>query len=217
MTRRYGLLAAAAILAGCKRPGPGSSTVTTVPGAGDPRPIRSAVAAPTDEIEFSYALEIPDANGNPLTVQDTFKFRSGERFRFLWKANFPAYLYVFNRAPRSTSYDRLVPGADEAPMIGASSETAAPIPKSSPGWLRFDKVPGDEQMVLVVSRAAVPVLESQTRRYSVEEFDRILIALERSRRARSLRRFDEGHWHKYVAAGPNAQLAAISRLPLNHE
>jgi hypothetical protein len=150
-------------------------------------------------------------------VQDTFKFRTGERFRLQWKANFAAFLYVFNRGPKSANYVRLFPALEQASMVGASLDAPARIPKGATDWMRFDKVPGDEQMILIVSRAQVPALEQAHTVYSAEQFDRILIALERSRRPRSFRRFDEGHWHKCIAAGSVTDLAIVNRLPLYHE
>jgi hypothetical protein len=215
MTRRHQLLAAAGLLAAaCNKPIPANPEAKGL--TGPTQPVRPNAAAPKDEIEFAYALEIPDKNELPLTVQDTFKFRTGERFRLQWTANFAAHIYIFNRGPKSNHYARLYPALQQDSLIGATAEPAR-IPRGQSDWLRFDKTPGDEQMILIASRATVPALERDTPRYTVEEFDRILIALERSRRPRSLRRFDDGHWHRCIAAGPLADLAVVNRLPLYHE
>lgn len=215
MTRRDAALLAAALLSGCRRPAEPAAGGRD-PVSGDPvQPIRAGGVTPKDEVQFAYALEIPDANGLTVTVRDTFRFRSGERFRLRWTADFPAHVYLFNRAPGSSSYVRLTPAPGEASLVGASIDEPARIPRNTAEWLRLDRTPGDEVLVLVVSRASVPSLERQPTAYGAGEFDRILTALERNRRARSLRFFDEGHWHKCVAAGPT-DLAVISRLPLYH-
>lgn len=197
--------------------GPKPAPAPEAKGIADPsQPVRTAAAPPKDEVEFSYALEIPDKNDLPITVQDTFKFRSGERFRVQWKANFAAYLYIFNRGPKTNYYTRLFPAFEQASLVGATDNPAR-IPKGASDWMRFDKTPGDEQMILIAARGPVTVLERTTARYTVDEFDRILIALERSRRPRSLRRFDDGHWHRVTAAGSQADLAIVNRLPLYHD
>jgi hypothetical protein len=204
----------AMLVAGCTactpKPNPAAQAATKEGIAPTPK------EAPAREMTMAWALEIPNEKGDPITVQDSFHFHSGEHLRLQWRADFAAYLYLFNRGPKANSYQRLYPSSSEASFVGASPDNPVRIPKGADSF-RLDTDPGDEQLILVASPKPIRNFDEHAEKWTVEAFDRELISLERTRRARSMRLFEDGNWHKVIAASPREDVAIISRVPLYHE
>ena len=57
----------------------------------------------------AYAIEL-QVSGNPVPVREDRKFRSGDLFRFVFRPEFDAHVYMVARGPRQANYTVLYPG-----------------------------------------------------------------------------------------------------------
>src|SRR3981081_2819739 len=98
MNRRSLILLPAVALAGCKLIGSKSD-----------KEDKDAKAQPVDrseELQIAYAIEV-EADSKPKRVKEDETFRSGDGFRFIFKPDFKAYVYVLNRGPHEKAYEIL--------------------------------------------------------------------------------------------------------------
>lgn len=182
---------------------------TTVPPAPE-RPAESAIA---------YAIQIQGSNEaatDPAFVGEDRKFASGDRLRFVFRPEFDAHLYLVNRGPRQSVYQVLFPSERIALHNPIPSGQKLSIPDAS-GWLRLDAEPGDENLILVASTAAIPEFDGLGPTVDRDDYESRLAQVERRSRPRSSRRFEDGDWVKLFAARGKENLAIVLRIPLLHE
>jgi len=102
-------------------------------------------------IGVSYFIRLKNSDGSTQDVLTSRKFKSGERFQLGVKVNSPTYIYVLNEGPNgkvSLIYPQ--PGTDN--FVNAMGTVFLP----SKGSFQFDNEPGSEQLLVYVSKTAVP-------------------------------------------------------------
>ena len=190
----------AALLTGCARK---EET------AGPPAVDKSA------ESEIDYGIELDDS-GNTLRVKEDRAFHSGDRFRFLFRPGFDAYVYLFNRGPGQTSYQALFPNPRIPVRNPIPSGKSVTVPDADAGWLRMDQRKGEENLVLIASVAVLDEMQPTDGAIGRDEFESRLAQVERRCRPTSSRRFEDKDWVKLFAAREKGDLAIVQRLPLLH-
>jgi len=202
MNRRYFFtsISAGAVLSACTRS----------PESGGPPAVDKS-----GESEIAYAIELDDS-GNPIRVKEDRAFHSGDRFRFILRPGFDAYVYLFNRGPGQTEFQKLYPSPriPQHNPIPAGKEVVVPDPDT--GWLRMDKSKGEENLVLIASVAALDEMQAPDSTIGRDEFESRLAKVERRYRPSSSRRFEDKDWVKLFAAREKGDLAIVQRLPLLH-
>jgi class 3 adenylate cyclase len=115
---------------------------------------------------FSYSVMVQRyQNGkpyrDPFVLPGEMIFEQDYHIRLMIDSPQPAYLYVLNEGPVSAqgapSYNILFPGRDDPGRITPGQSVQ--IPGGKDDWFVFDAQEGVEQLWLVWSSAAVPVLE----------------------------------------------------------
>ena len=168
------------------------------------------------EITMAYAIELGEEGGTRKVGED-FRFRSGDRFRLLFRPGFSAYLYIFNQGRGEERYTVLFPNPHDELInpIRANSEVA--IPGQEDVWMRLDEQSGDEELIVVASTIALPSLEFRADEVDGEEFEKNLAQVERQFKPESSRRLEDENWVKLFAGGSQKEMAVVVRLFLRHE
>jgi hypothetical protein len=206
MNRRSLILLPAVALAGCK-------LISKTEKAD-----KDAKAQPVDrseELQIAYAIEV-ETDGKPKRVREDETFRSGDGFRFIFKPDFKAYVYVLNRGPHEKAYQILFPNSKISidNPIEPKKEVAIPGGET---WLRMDNRKGDEDLVLIASNVQLPDFNTTEKTIDRDTFDERIAHVERRYRPKSSRRFGDGDWVKVFAAGAKQDVAMVLRVPLRHE
>ena len=175
--------------------------------SGDP-----ALPSEADGLRFRYGLELRDRDGVRRVAED-FPFRSGDQFRFALTAEFPAYVYLFNRGAGERSYTQLSPAASNQPLP-RGVEVRWPQEGS---WYRMDQEAGIEQVVLVVATRRIAGLPPGRRDLRASAFEQHIGDLERTYRPAGLRRNRVGDAVELVAESVAEETLLVMRIPLSHE
>lgn len=199
-------IAAAAVL-GWVACGPSEPGIDGFPGPG--------AAA---EYSFEYGVELEDerADGGMRPVGRDFRFRSGDGFRFAFRADFDAYVYMFNRSDGAETYAALVPGARSRvnnPILAGDSV----LLPGEPQWLRFDRERGWEHFVMVVSLTPQAAFEAVGASIRRDEFERVLARIESLQAPASRSSVTEDDWTREFFSAGAQDMAVAVRLPLAHD
>lgn len=172
----------------------------------------------TEENSFEYGLVLEDerGEGGMRSVGRDFRFRSGDGFRFEFRADFDAHVYLFNRAERAADYVALVPGPATRVANPIYAGEAVHLP-GAPEWLRFDRQPGLEHFVMVVSTAPQADFESAGSSIDRDSFERSLARIERLQTPASRSSVTEADKTREFFAASARDVALVVRLPLEHD
>ena len=177
------------------------------------------------ESELAYAIEVRTDGGadapNTGMVREDRRFRSGDKFRLIFRPEFAAHVWVVARGPRQSTYQVLFPSERASLKNPIAAGEKVTVPDEDSGWMRMDNQPGEENLVVVASTATLTEFAGMGSTVEREDFEARLAEVERRHRPSSSRRFEDGEWVKLFAArGSGAkgeQLAIVVRLPLLHE
>jgi hypothetical protein len=200
--------------AGCKsKPTEvGDTRKGTAPPAGSTPP--PAKIAAGNEKQLAFAIELK-GDGSPTRVKEDYDFHSGDRFRFVIKPGFSAYVYMLNRGTGESKYSVLFPLSREVSQNPIRPDAEQPVPGDSASWMKMNSSPGEEDFVLIVSM--VPLHEFTDKpTLSVDDCERALAMVDREYHPASSRRFEDHEWVRLFAADPGHDLAMILRIPLKH-
>lgn len=172
----------------------------------------------TEENSFEYGLVLEDerGEGGMRPVGRDFRFRSGDGFRFAFRADFDAHVYLFNRAERAADYVALVPGPATRVANPIYAGEAVHLP-GAPEWLRFDRQPGWEHFVMVVSTAPQADFEPDGNSIDRDAFERSLARIERLQTPASRSSVTEADKTREFFAASAREVALVVRLPLEHD
>jgi hypothetical protein len=95
---------------------------------------------------LKFRVEL-DRAGQPEAVPATYRFRSGDRFRFSFELNSSRYIYIVDRSGEGNSQLLWPPANGNALVAGRTAQTI-PGPKQ---FFEFDANPGMEKISLLVS------------------------------------------------------------------
>jgi hypothetical protein len=190
----------------------GDTRKGTAPPAGSTPP--PAKLGATNEKQVTYAIELK-GDGVPMRVREDHDFRSGDRFRFIIKPGFSAYVYMLNRGTGESKYTILFPLSKEVSQNPIRPDTEQPVPGDSASWMKMNSSPGEEDFVLIVSMVPLPEFTEKAT-LSVDDCERALAMVDRQYHPASSRRFEDGDSVRLFAADPGHDLAMILRIPLKH-
>lgn len=108
-------------------------------------------SADPQSIGASYFIRLKHPDGHTSDVLAGRKFRSGERFQLGVKVNRPSYIYIYNQDPHG-KVTQLYPQPGRDNFVNAMGVVFLP----SQGAFEFDQEPGVEQLLVYVSKTAVP-------------------------------------------------------------
>ena len=170
-----------------------------------------------EENSFEYGLELEDerGEGGMRPVDLDFRFRSGDGFRFVFRADFDGHVYLFKRAERAADYVALVPGPGSRVAKPIVAGEAVLLP-GEPEWLRFDGEPGWEHFVMVVSTAPQTDFESAGNSIDRDAFERSLVRIERFQAPVSRRSVTGDERTREFFAASACDVALVVRLSLEH-
>ena len=200
--------------AGCKsKPTQvGDTRKGTAPPAGSTPP--PPKIPPGNEKQLAFAIELK-GDGLPRRVKEDYDFHSGDRFRFVIKPGFSAYVYMLNRGTGESKYSVLFPLSREVSQNPIRPDAEQPVPGDSASWMKMNSSPGTENFVLIVSMVPLPEFtEKQT--MSVDDGDRAVARVDQEYHPASSRRFEDQEWVKFFAADPGHDLAIVLHIPLKH-
>ena len=86
------------------------------------------------------------------SVPLNFAFRSGDKVKFHFEANFNAYVNILNNGTKG-DWQTLYPYAGATEFVGQTKGYA--IPRAADLWFEFDENPGTEQLVFIFSAKAL--------------------------------------------------------------
>ena len=173
----------------------------------------SAAAAPSQEIELDYQLQLESPKGfRPFLEEDVF--HTGDGFRLVLWSDFAAHVYLLDRSDGETAYHVFASGENGQPAATVRN-TRTTLPSTAGKCFRLDDRVGDEDLILVASTAPVSELAGP-RTLPRDRADRVLADLLRCCQPPSLRRFVDLDWVKLIAAG-RKEMAFVVRLPLRHD
>jgi hypothetical protein len=168
----------------------------------------------SEVLEVAYALQVIDEDGRTRTVREDTRLHSGDRFAVLVKNSSPMHVYLLNRGPGDGNYIRLYPRGAHNPEAASAWDTPLRLPEGRESWMKLDKRPGNENLVLIASKTPIERLETgnKIRRDQVED---TLAEIERNQKPRDLQRWDEGEWTR-LKMETQPGLAVVCRIPLLH-
>lgn len=91
-------------------------------------------------------------NGQRQFVPLNTEFRSGDKVKLHFEANFPAYVEIYNQGT-SGNVQRLFPYEGAASRVKVVS--AYVVPRKATEWFEFDDTPGTEKLAFIFSRAQI--------------------------------------------------------------
>lgn len=91
-------------------------------------------------------------NGQRQFVPLDTTFRSGDRVKLHFEANFPAYVEIYNQGS-SGNVQRLFPYEGATARVKVVS--AYVVPRKATEWFEFDDTPGTEKLAFIFSRAQI--------------------------------------------------------------
>ena len=203
-------------LAGCGREG--APEKSAAPAASTATSTNEAPPAldKSSESELAYAIEL-QVTGNPVQVREDRKFRSGDLFRFVFRPEFDAYVYMVARGPSQANYTVLYPGERTTARNPIPAGEKVTVPNPDLGWLHMDNEKGDENLILIASTSPLAEFAGMGTTVEREDFESRLAEVERQHRPASYRRFEDGEWVKLFAARGKESLAIVLRIPLLHQ
>lgn len=163
-----------------------------------------------------YAIEIKAGRDGARRVNPSYVFRSGDRFRFVFRSDFDAFVYLFSRGTGEAAYSRLFPhsGMQASNVVRPDFNVLVP---DGGGWFAFDEQDGVEHVVVVVANRPLRELDEVGDEIAMDRLDYTLSQLSRMRgyggaRADSNR---EG-WTKLTLLKEGRPAVRVSRLALTH-
>lgn len=197
--------------AGCSGTSSHPAVVDGKPGQTTPPP---AKITPTGEKQFAYTIEVMGDNSTQR-VREDYAFHGGDRFRFLIKPGFSAYVYMLDRGTGESKYTVLFPLSNELTENPIKPDVEQPVPGDATSWMAMNEKPGEEDFILIVS--TVPLLDFTNKSsMSNDDCERAIATVERMYHPPSSRRFEDGDLVKFFAADPGHDIAMVLRLPLKH-
>ncbi len=91
-------------------------------------------------------------NGQRQFVPLNTEFRSGDKVKLHFEANFPAFVEIYNQGS-SGNVQRLFPFEGATSRVKVVS--AYVVPRSASEWFEFDATPGTEKLAFIFSRAQI--------------------------------------------------------------
>lgn len=91
-------------------------------------------------------------NGQRQFVPLNTEFRSGDKVKLHFEANFPAYVEIYNQGS-SGNVQRLFPYENATSPVKVVS--AYVVPRKTTEWFEFDATPGTEKLAFIFSRAQI--------------------------------------------------------------
>jgi hypothetical protein len=164
----------------------------------------------------AYAIEL-QVSGNPVQVREDRKFRSGDLFRFVFRPEFDAHVYMVARWPRQANYTVLYPGERASAPNPIPAGEKVTVPNADIGWLHMDNEKGDENLLLIAATSPLAEFAGMATTVEREAFESRLAEVERQHHPASYRRFEDGDWVKLFAAKGKESLAIVLRIPLLHQ
>jgi hypothetical protein len=176
---------------------PRAKPVTRKPAnaAAEPAPKKAEPAAETDQsarrVGIRFRIQQRDQDGTVRDVDTTTVFHSGDRVRFEVESNIDGYLYVIQKGS-SGAVSTLFPDA----AINQGTNTARrgmryPVPGDE--WFAFDQTPGEEHVMLILSRSPLKSLPAAklSARPEAATFPALLDELDRCVQSRDLMLYSE--------------------------
>ncbi len=215
LSRRYFASIAAGVLTltGCGSEGAPAKSVASP--ATPPNEVPAALDK-SAEAELAYAIEL-QVSGNPVPVREDRKFRSGDLFRFVFRPEFDAHVYMVARGPRQANYTVLYPGERASAPNPIPAGEKVTVPNTDVGWLHMDNEKGDENLLLIAATSPLAEFAGMGTTVEREAFESRLAEVERQHHPASYRRFEDGDWVKLFAAKGKDSLAIVLRIPLLHQ
>jgi hypothetical protein len=105
----------------------------------------------SDDQDITYWIERLDNNGIMRRTTSSTVFHSGDRIRLKVRAKLPGYLYVFSKGSAGDNGLLYPQENSQGPYIEPANIYTIPYH----GYIRFDDIPGEEQMLLVVSPQSI--------------------------------------------------------------
>ena len=124
---------------------PAAAAVATASRPAPARATRTAARKP-NVFGAGYFIRLKKDDGSTRDVLASRTFRSGERFQLGVKVNRPAYVYIYNKDAEG-KVTRLYPQPGQSNFVDAMGVVFFP----SQGNFQFDRVPGDEQLLVYLS------------------------------------------------------------------
>lgn len=173
-------------------------------------------AAPRAVQNLEYAIEIEAGRDGARRVNSSYVFRNGDRFRFVFRSDFDAFVYLFSRGTGESAYSRLFPHGDLQVSNVVRPDFEVLVPGGA-GWLAFDDSPGTEHLVLAVSNRPLRQLEDVGSQVEMDRLDYTLSQLSRMR-GYSGSQPDAGGdgWTKLTLRGLASPSIRVERLALTH-
>ena len=170
------------------------------------------------EAEMSeYAIEIKSGRDGARRVNPSYVFRSGDRFRFVFRSDFDAFVYLFSRGTGEGAYSRLFPhsGMQASNVVRPDFNVLVP---DAGNWFAFDEQDGVEHVVIVVANRPLRELDEVGTEIGMDRLDYTLSQLSRMRGYSGSRSQSSGEgWTKLTLLGRGGSAAVrVSRLALTH-
>lgn len=121
----------------------------------------SAGAAPTTAIGLGYTMFLRNSSGDPVRVDPSEEFHTGESVRISLEPNVDGYLYVFHAEgdgqPQMIFPDWRLAGGDNVIEAHVPYEVPSGFEKDERlRWFIFDANPATEHLYIVVTREPLP-------------------------------------------------------------
>lgn len=165
----------------------------SIPGAADVR-------------SLSFGLELLKPT-ETRPVAEGYRFEAGDEFRVHLNTDFPAWVYLFNRAEGDDVYTVIYPRTTQE-RVSRQGNLLVPAAES----LAMDETPDDERLVLVVSTAPWSLLEGEPDTIAYQALEDALAHAESELASASWRRFIEGEQVHLKIADPRGELLFVERL-----
>ena len=176
----------------------------------------TAPAAPRAVQNLEYGIEVAAGRDGARRVNSSHVFRNGDRFRFVFRSDFDAFVYLFSRGTGEGAYSRLFPHGDlqVSNVVRPDFEVLVP---SGGGWLEFDDTPGTEHLVLAVSNRPLRQLEDVGSEVEMDRLDYTLSQLSRMRGySASQPNVGGGDWTRLTLRALGSPAVRVERLALTH-
>lgn len=155
---------------------------------------------------MSFGLELLQPQ-EVRPVAEGYRFKADDQFRVHLKTDFPAWVYLFNRAEGDDVYSVIYPQAE---YEQAAQQGVLLVPASDA--LVMDETPDDEELILVVSTAPWALLKEHSGTIARQQLDEALLKAESELESASWRRFVEGEQVHLKIADLRGELLFVERL-----
>lgn len=167
-------------------------------------PVPAAQLADVRSLSFGLELLKPTET---RPVAEGYRFQAGDEFRVHLETDFPAWVYLFNRAEGDDVYTVVYPRTLQE-RTSRQGNLLVPAAES----LAMDETPDDERLVLVVSTAPWSLLEGEPDTIAYQDLEDALSRAEGELAATNWRRSIEGEKIHLKIADPRGELLFVERL-----